>query len=75
MKLTDLPDASGHFGPYGGVFVAETLMEPIDELRGFDMTPEAAFAKLHYLFAKGADKKAVEAQWQQPLCHELTIID
>ena len=33
MKLTDLPDASGHFGPYGGIFVAETLMEPIDELR------------------------------------------
>jgi len=33
MKLTDLPDVSGHFGPYGGVFVAETLMEPIDELR------------------------------------------
>jgi len=21
-----LPDARGHFGPYGGVFVAETLM-------------------------------------------------
>lgn len=33
MKLTDLPDAGGHFGPYGGVFIAETLMEPIDELR------------------------------------------
>jgi len=33
MKLTDLPDASGHFGPYGGVFIAETLMEPIEELR------------------------------------------
>ena len=33
MKLTELPDAAGHFGPYGGVFVAETLMEPIDELR------------------------------------------
>lgn len=29
----DYPDARGHFGPYGGVFVAETLMEPIDELR------------------------------------------
>ncbi len=28
-----LPDARGHFGPYGGVFVAETLMEPIEELR------------------------------------------
>ena len=29
----NLPDEKGHFGPYGGVFVAETLMEPIDELR------------------------------------------
>ena len=29
----DLPDARGHFGPYGGVFVAETLMEALDELR------------------------------------------
>ena len=27
-----LPDARGHFGPYGGRFVAETLMEPIEEL-------------------------------------------
>ncbi|HAY26251.1 MAG TPA: tryptophan synthase subunit beta [Candidatus Accumulibacter sp.] len=29
----DLPDASGHFGPYGGVFVAETLIAALDELR------------------------------------------
>lgn len=28
----NFPDERGHFGPYGGVFVAETLMEPIDEL-------------------------------------------
>ena len=28
-----LPDERGHFGIYGGVFVAETLMGPIDELR------------------------------------------
>jgi tryptophan synthase beta chain len=27
-----MPDASGHFGPYGGMFVAETLMPPIQEL-------------------------------------------
>ena len=27
------PDARGHFGPYGGRFVAETLMEPLEELR------------------------------------------
>lgn len=28
----NLPDQRGHFGPYGGVFVAETLMAPIQEL-------------------------------------------
>lgn len=28
-----LPDARGHFGVYGGVFVAETLMQPLAELR------------------------------------------
>ncbi|MCU7795692.1 MAG: tryptophan synthase subunit beta [Candidatus Thiodiazotropha sp. (ex Myrtea spinifera)] len=28
-----LPDARGHFGPYGGLFVSETLMEPLQELR------------------------------------------
>lgn len=28
-----MPDKNGHFGPYGGRFVAETLMEPIEELR------------------------------------------
>ena len=27
------PDARGHFGPYGGLFVSETLMEPLEELR------------------------------------------
>ena len=28
-----LPDEAGHFGPYGGMFVAETLMGPLKELR------------------------------------------
>ena len=28
-RLRRLPDARGHFGPYGGQFVAETLMEPL----------------------------------------------
>jgi tryptophan synthase beta chain len=27
------PDAQGHFGPYGGMFVPETLMHPLEELR------------------------------------------
>ena len=26
------PDASGHFGPYGGMYVPETLMHPLEEL-------------------------------------------
>ena len=33
MELPDLPDARGHFGPYGGVFVAETLIRALDELK------------------------------------------
>ena len=36
MRMSDLPynlpDARGHFGPYGGVFVAETLIRALDEL-------------------------------------------
>jgi tryptophan synthase beta chain len=32
MKMVDLPDAHGHFGRYGGVFVSETLSQAIDEL-------------------------------------------
>jgi tryptophan synthase beta chain len=32
-RLRDLPDERGHFGPYGGVFVAETLIGALDELK------------------------------------------
>ncbi len=30
--MTSLPDASGHFGPYGGRFVPEALVAALDEL-------------------------------------------
>jgi tryptophan synthase beta chain len=37
MQMADtpyqFPDASGHFGPYGGVFVSETLIPALEELR------------------------------------------
>jgi tryptophan synthase beta chain len=33
MKMVDLPDEQGHFGRYGGVFVAETLVHALDELK------------------------------------------
>jgi len=32
MRMHDLPDARGHFGPYGGAFVAETLTHALEEL-------------------------------------------
>lgn len=32
-KLSDMPDEKGHFGQYGGMFVPETLMEPLEELK------------------------------------------
>ena len=31
--MYNLPDERGHFGPYGGIFVAETLIHALDELR------------------------------------------
>ena len=40
MQMYDLPDDKGHFGPYGGVFVAETLIEALDQLR-------AAYERYH----------------------------
>jgi tryptophan synthase beta chain len=33
MRMYELPDAKGHFGPYGGSFVAETLIHALDELK------------------------------------------
>ncbi len=39
IDYSALPDAQGHFGPYGGKFVAETLMGALEEL-------EAAYDKL-----------------------------
>lgn len=32
-RVCDLPDIHGHFGSYGGVFVAETLFTALEELR------------------------------------------
>ena len=46
-----LPDATGHFGPYGGVFVAETLIAALDELRAayeFARKDPAFMAEFNY---------------------------
>jgi tryptophan synthase beta chain len=33
MDFTSFPDTNGHFGLYGGSFVPETLMHPLEELK------------------------------------------
>jgi tryptophan synthase beta chain len=54
MKANEqqMPDETGHFGPYGGRFVPETLMHPIDELisayEAAGRDPEFQ-GRLHYL--------------------------
>jgi tryptophan synthase beta chain len=55
--MVDLPDARGHFGPYGGVFVSETLVQALDELRNAyaryrrdpDFQAEFAYELKHYV--------------------------
>ena len=47
----NLPDAGGHFGPYGGSFIAETLKPALDELRAAyaEAQQDAAFrAEIEY---------------------------
>ena len=41
MSQYNFPDAKGHFGPYGGVFVAETLFGALDELKAAYVTAQA----------------------------------
>ena len=57
MKVYDLPDKRGHFGPYGGIFVAETLIAALEELRSQyehyrddpDFQAEFAYELKHYV--------------------------
>ena len=55
VDYSAFPDARGHFGPYGGRFVAETLMYALDEL-------QAAYAKLK-------DDPAFVAEFDRDLAH------
>jgi tryptophan synthase beta chain len=53
MDLDQLPDSKGHFGDYGGKFVPETLMHPLEELERcyLEAKNDPAFlAELDYLY-------------------------
>jgi len=57
MQMHDLPDRGGHFGKYGGTFVAETLIDALDQLKTAyaryqkdpDFLAEFAFELKHYV--------------------------
>ena len=51
----DLPDERGQFGPYGGVFVAETLIAALDELKA--------------QYARYRDDPAFVAEFERELAH------
>jgi len=55
MKPYDLPDALGHFGPYGGSFVSETLTH--------------ALAQLRATYAQYKDDPAFLAEFHDELAH------
>ena len=55
MQMYDLPDTKGHFGPYGGAFVAETL--------------QAALLQLNLEYAKAKADPAFVAEFQHVLKH------
>jgi L-asparaginase len=44
-------------------------------ISGYDMTAEAALAKLYYLFSRGDDPEAVKREMQTDLRGELTVRD
>src|SRR5436190_23950869 len=47
IEKADTPDAQGHFGTYGGRFVPETLMHPLQELEAqyFQAQQDPAFQR------------------------------
>jgi tryptophan synthase beta chain len=57
VSAYDLPNKEGHFGPYGGIFVAETLISALEELRKQyefyrtdpDFQAEFAYELKHYV--------------------------
>ncbi|MBT0962393.1 asparaginase [Denitromonas sp. IR12] len=55
-----------------GAYATGAVLNRIGVVPGGDMTPEAAFAKLHVLLAEGGDAAAVRAQIGRPLCGEMS---
>ena len=55
IDFTSVPDQHGHFGPYGGRFVSETLMDALEELET--------------LYGKLSSDPAFQAEFDRDLAH------
>ena len=55
-----------------GAYEASSALQEQGVLNGGDMTPEAAFCKLHWLIAGGRDQHAVRNDWGRVYCGERT---
>lgn len=55
VDYTAVPDVNGHFGPYGGRFVSETLMHALDELQE--------------IYARVKDDPDFQEEFDQDLAH------
>ncbi len=55
-----------------GAYAASAELVKAGAVSGFDMTTEAAVAKLYYLFSKGYSKEEIKGKMAMSLCGELT---
>ncbi|MFT5084262.1 MAG: tryptophan synthase beta chain [Lentisphaeria bacterium] len=55
QDYSSVPDAEGHFGPYGGRFVSETLMHALDELQE--------------IYNRAKDEPSFQAEFDKDLAH------
>ncbi|MBC7184458.1 MAG: type I asparaginase, partial [Marinobacter sp.] len=54
-----------------GAYASGAALERIGVISGADLTPEAAFAKLHFLLATGHSPESLRNALQHPLCGDL----
>ena len=55
-----------------GAYATSTPLKEAGAVSGYDMTTEAAVAKLYYLFSRGYDKERIKALMEENLRGELT---
>jgi tryptophan synthase beta chain len=73
IAAENLPDALGHFGPYGGRFVPETLMHPLQELEAeyFRSQKDAEFRREFEYYLKEFCGRPTPLYFAERLTREL----